>query len=84
GSMAVIGRGAAVARAFGISFRGFPAWLVWMALHLFYLIDFRNRVVVMLNWAYDYFLFDRKVRLIMQQTESGGLPASSPPAGSQG
>jgi NADH dehydrogenase len=62
--MAVIGRGAAVATIFGLTFHGFLAWLVWLALHLAYLIGFRNRMVVLLNWAYDYLFFDRKIRLI--------------------
>lgn len=64
GSMTVIGRGAAVASVFGLTFHGFLAWLVWLALHLAYLIGFRNRLVVLLNWAYDYLFFDRKIRLI--------------------
>jgi len=64
GTMAVIGRGNAVARIFGINFRGFIAWVVWLVLHLYYLIGFRNRVIVILGWAYDYFSSDRKVRLI--------------------
>src|SRR5574341_1106839 len=68
GTMAVIGRGAAVARIFGIGFQGLPAWLVWLGLHLATLIGFRNRLWVLGNWAYDYVFFDRKVRLI-----GGGL-----------
>ena len=64
GTMAVIGRGAAVARVFGLRLAGFFAWLAWLTLHLFMLIDFRNRLVVLVNWAYDYLLFERKVRLI--------------------
>jgi NADH dehydrogenase len=64
GAMAVIGRGAAVASIFGLTFHGFWAWLVWLGLHLMYLIGFRNRLVVLLNWAYDYLFFDRKIRLI--------------------
>lgn len=64
GTMAVIGRGNAVARIFGINFRGFIAWVVWLFLHLYYLIGFKNRLIVLLSWAYDYFSYDRKVRLI--------------------
>jgi NADH dehydrogenase len=64
GAMAVIGRGAAVATIFGLTFHGFLAWLIWLGLHLAYLIGFRNRMVVLLNWAYDYLFFDRKIRLI--------------------
>lgn len=64
GTMAVIGRGKAVARLFGRSFKGFAAWLVWLVFHLFMLIGFRNRLIVLVNWAWDYLFFERKVRLI--------------------
>lgn len=64
GSMATIGRNAAVASAFGLNFRGYPAWLVWLLLHLYYLIGFRNRIVVMLNWVWYYWFHERQVRLI--------------------
>lgn len=64
GSMATIGRSSAVATAFGLSFSGFSAWLVWLLLHLYYLIGFRNRIVVMLNWAWYYWFHERQVRLI--------------------
>ena len=64
GSMATIGRNAAVASAFGLNFRGYLAWLVWLLLHLYYLIGFRNRVVVMLNWVWYYWFHERQVRLI--------------------
>lgn len=74
GSMAVIGRGKAVASVFGVSFTGLAAWLLWLGLHLFMLIDFRNRIITLINWAYDYFFFDRKVRLIMRETDSSALP----------
>ncbi|MCL4862842.1 MAG: NAD(P)/FAD-dependent oxidoreductase [Caldilineaceae bacterium] len=67
GSMATIGRNAAVANAFGVKLAGFPAWVAWLALHLYYLIGFRNRLVVLLNWAYDYFLFERQIRLITHE-----------------
>ena len=64
GSMATIGRSSAVASAFGLSFSGFTAWLVWLFLHLYYLIGFRNRIVVLLNWAWYYWFHERQVRLI--------------------
>lgn len=70
GMMAVIGRGKAVATLFGLNFRGFLAWLVWLGFHLISLIGFRNRVVVLVNWVTDYFLFARKIRLITQQDHS--------------
>ena len=71
GMMAVIGRGKAVATLFGLNFKGFLAWLVWLGFHLISLIGFRNRVVVLVNWVTDYFLFARKLRLITQQERSG-------------
>jgi NADH dehydrogenase len=64
GSLATIGRNAAVARIGNFKFRGFPAWLVWLAVHLFWLIGFRNRLLVLINWAWDYFFFERAIRLI--------------------
>lgn len=72
GSMATIGRNAAVASAFGLHFRGYPAWLVWLLLHLYYLIGFRNRIVVMLNWVWYYWFHERQVRLITKRKGSWG------------
>jgi NADH dehydrogenase len=70
GSMATIGRSSAVATAFGLKFSGYLAWLVWLALHLMYLIGFRNRILVIMNWAWYYLFHERQVRLITLQ-ESG-------------
>ena len=67
GSMATIGRNAAVASAFGMNFQGYLAWLVWLLLHLYYLIGFRNRIVVMLNWVWYYWFHERQVRLITKR-----------------
>ena len=64
GSLATIGRNAAVARIYGISFKGFPAWVAWLVVHLIQLIGFRNKLFVLINWAWDYFFYDRAVRLI--------------------
>jgi NADH dehydrogenase len=64
GQMATIGRRAAVFDAFGIRMAGFFAWIGWLFIHLIYLIGFRNRLVVLTNWAYSYFTYDRAVRLI--------------------
>jgi NADH:ubiquinone reductase (H+-translocating) len=65
GSMATIGRNAAVARIYGRNFTGFIAWLVWVFVHIRELIGFRNRLVVLINWAYNYVAFERMVRLIL-------------------
>lgn len=64
GSMATIGRHAAVADLFGVKLRGYPAWLVWLFIHLMHLVDFQNRVVVFIRWAVSYLTFHRGARLI--------------------
>jgi NADH:quinone reductase (non-electrogenic) len=64
GSLATIGRNAAVARIRGLQFTGFPAWVVWLVVHLIQLIGFRNKLFVLTNWAWDYFFYDRAVRII--------------------
>jgi NADH dehydrogenase len=65
GAMATIGRNGAVAWLFGRSFTGFAAWLIWLAVHLFNLIGLRNRLLVLLAWAWDYVFTERVVRLIL-------------------
>jgi NADH dehydrogenase len=69
GSLATIGRAAAVADMGRLKFSGFLAWLAWWAIHIFFLIDFRSRLMVMFGWALQYFTFRRGARLI-----TGGLP----------
>jgi NADH:ubiquinone reductase (H+-translocating) len=64
GSLATIGRNAAVAYIHGIGFTGFPAWVVWLVVHILQLIGFRNKLFVLLNWAWDYFFYERAARLI--------------------
>ena len=66
GSMATIGRNKAVVDLGNYRFRGVFAWFVWMFIHLFFLIGFRNRVVVFVNWVYNYVRFDRHARLIIR------------------
>lgn len=65
GSMAVIGRNAAVAHIAGRAFTGFVAWLVWLLVHIMQLVGYRNRLLVLVNWAWSYFTFERLVRLIL-------------------
>jgi NADH dehydrogenase len=65
GSMATIGRSAAVAHIAGLAFTGFIAWIIWLAIHLAELIGFRNRLVVLVNWAWTYIFYERVVRLIL-------------------
>lgn len=64
GTLATIGRNQAVARVAGLDFKGFLAWLVWVAVHIFWLIGFRNRVATLLDWAWNYLFYERAVRLI--------------------
>lgn len=64
GNMATIGRRAAVLDAFGIRLHGRLAWFGWLFIHLMYLVGFRNRVIVLINWAFNYFTYERGVRLI--------------------
>lgn len=67
GLLATIGRNAAVARIWGLSFSGLVAWLIWVGLHIYRLIGFRNRLAVLINWAWDYFFYDNQVRLITRE-----------------
>lgn len=64
GTMVTIGRNAAVAHVFGLRLSGFIAWLIWLTVHLVWLIGFRNRTLVLVNWAWNYLTYDRAVRLI--------------------
>jgi NADH dehydrogenase len=65
GMLAVIGRNAAVAHVFGRAFRGWTAWILWLAIHITWLIGYRNRVLVLLNWGWNYVFYRRAVRLIL-------------------
>jgi NADH:ubiquinone reductase (H+-translocating) len=65
GNLATIGRAAAVAELRGgVHLSGFPAWFIWVFVHILYLIGFRNRIVVMLQWAWAYLMYQRGARLI--------------------
>jgi NADH:ubiquinone reductase (H+-translocating) len=64
GTMATIGRSAAVAWIGKLKFSGWLAWLAWLFIHLIFLIGFRNKLAVMFNWAYSYFAYKRSARLI--------------------
>ena len=92
-NVATIGRSRAVAEIGRFRFSGFFAWLTWLLVHIFYLIDFRNRIVVLLDWAWSYLTYKRGSRLITgHRLEAGapasqprpGLPAQSPSAGKPG
>lgn len=64
GTMATIGRSKAIAEAAGMKFKGFVAWLMWLFLHVFFLIGFRNRLAVMFSWFWAYLTRERSARLI--------------------
>jgi NADH:ubiquinone reductase (H+-translocating) len=64
GNLATIGRGAAVADLNWLRLSGFPAWLIWVFIHLMYIVEFQNRLLVFVQWAWFYFTFDRSARLI--------------------
>ena len=70
GSMATIGRNKAVVDLPKWKFQGVFAWFVWMFVHLFSLIGFRNKAIVFLNWVYNYIRFDRETRLIIRPYKS--------------
>jgi NADH dehydrogenase len=71
GQLAVIGRGHAVADIGGLHFGGFFAWLAWIFVHIFFLIGFRNRVLVMIQWAFSYLTYQRGARLITGDVAAG-------------
>lgn len=64
GSLATIGRAAAVAQFGKVHISGFVAWLAWLFIHIFFLIGFRNRLIVLIQWAWSYFTYERGARLI--------------------
>ena len=85
GQLAVIGRGQAVADIWKLHFGGLLAWLIWIFVHIFFLIGFRNRVLVLIQWAWSYLTYSRGARLITEEIHPRvpvlprvGVPAPSP------
>lgn len=76
GQLAVIGRGRAVADIRRLHFGGFFAWLAWVFVHIFFLIGFRNRVIVMIEWAWSYLTYQRGARVITGEGRPGQVPRS--------
>jgi NADH dehydrogenase len=72
GSLATIGRAAAVADFGKFHVSGFIAWLSWLFIHIFFLIGFRNRIIVLIQWAWSYFTYERGARLITGDTRLPG------------
>jgi NADH dehydrogenase len=68
GSLATIGRAAAVAEFGRIHISGYVAWLAWLFVHIFFLIGFRNRLLVFIQWAWSYVTYERGARLITGST----------------
>jgi NADH dehydrogenase len=66
GIMATIGRNSAVAELGAVHLSGFLGWLMWLAIHLVNVISFRSRILVLVNWAWDYLFYDRPIRLIVR------------------
>lgn len=81
GTLATIGRAAAVAQIKKVHISGYFAWLAWLFVHIFFLIGFRNRILVLIQWAWSYITFERGARLITGDTRLPGwsnLPAVAP------
>ncbi|MBA2413407.1 MAG: FAD-dependent oxidoreductase, partial [Burkholderiaceae bacterium] len=70
GSMATIGRNKAVADLNFVHISGFPAWLAWLFIHIIFLVGFRNRVAVLMQWAWAYFTFNKGARLITRNFQA--------------
>ena len=64
GQLATIGRNAAVVVMGKLKLSGFPAWLVWLVAHIYFLINFRNRVIVLIDWGWAYLTYQRYARII--------------------
>ena len=73
GNLATIGRNEAVADVFGLRFTGYLAWLVWLFVHLMNIVEFRNRLLVLVQWAWNYWTFDRSARLITGETAASAV-----------
>jgi NADH dehydrogenase len=78
GDLAVIGRAAAVADIFGMHLSGFLAWLVWVFIHLMYIVEFESRIVVFVQWAFLYLTFNRGARLITGTAATDAVARTEP------
>ncbi len=74
GNLATIGRAAAVAELGRVHLWGFVAWLAWLTIHIFFLIGFRNRIIVLIQWAWAYATYQRGARLITERTPNDTAP----------
>jgi NADH dehydrogenase len=78
GSLATIGRAAAIAEFGKIHISGFVAWVTWLFVHIFFLIGFQNRILVFIQWAWSYFTYQRSARLITGSTDLPGWTVERP------
>jgi NADH dehydrogenase len=78
GDLAVIGRAAAVADIFGVHLSGFLAWLVWLFVHLMYIVEFQSRLLVLIEWGFLYLTFNRGARLITGNAANKTFGKASP------
>ena len=75
GSLATIGRAAAIAQFGKVHISGFVAWLAWLFIHIMFLIGFRNRILVMIQWAWSYLTYERGARLITGESRVVPVPS---------
>ena len=88
GNLATIGRMAAVVDLRGVQFSGLPAWWFWLAAHVFFLIGFRNRISVLMNWAWSYWTYQRSARIVLgagdaSQRQAASSVSTSKPSGAR-
>jgi NADH dehydrogenase len=69
GIMATIGRNSGVAQLGRVKLSGFPGWVMWLTVHLINVVTFRSRLIVLINWAWDYLFYDRPIRLILRAAD---------------
>ena len=74
GTMATIGRNKAVVNFLGQTFHGIVAWLMWMFVHIMYLVGFRNKITTLWGWVYNYLTYDRALRLIIRPFARSNRP----------
>ncbi len=79
GTLATIGRARAVADTRGLRLSGFPAWMIWLVVHIYYLIGFEDRALVLIRWAYSFFTRGRGTRLITEAARMHSRAAAPPP-----
>src|SRR5260370_41312445 len=69
GIMATIGRNSGVAQLGRVKLTGFPGWVMWLTVHLVNAVTFRARIIVLINWAWDYLFYDKPIRLIVRAAD---------------